>query len=45
MAGAVIGTKAHIACGVLVNAGAAISHHARDGAFAHLDVGACIAAA
>jgi hypothetical protein len=43
MAGAVIGTKEHTACGVLVNAGAAISHHARDGAFVHPGVGACIA--
>ena len=43
MAGAVIGTEAHIACGALVNADEVVSHHARVGAFAHLGVGGCMA--
>ena len=42
MAGAVIGTEAHIADGALVNAGAVVDHHAQVGAFAHLGVGACM---
>ena len=43
MAGAVIGTEARIACGVLVNAGAVMCHCDRDCAFTDLGVGACIA--
>lgn len=43
MAGAVVGTEAHLGEGVIVNCGATVDHHCRVGAFGHLGVNACMA--
>lgn len=43
MAGAVVGTEAHLGEGVIVNCGATVDHHCRVDAFGHLGVNACMA--
>ena len=43
MAGAVVGTEAHLGEGVIVNCGATVDHHCRIDAFGHLGVNACMA--
>lgn len=42
MAGAIIGTEAHIDDGAIVNAGAVVDHHVHVGRFSHVSIGACV---
>jgi sugar O-acyltransferase (sialic acid O-acetyltransferase NeuD family) len=43
MAGALVGTCAHLGQGVIINCGAVVDHHAVVEDFGHLGVGACMA--
>jgi sugar O-acyltransferase (sialic acid O-acetyltransferase NeuD family) len=43
MAGAIVGTEAHLGIGVIVNCCAVVDHHAKVGDFGHLGVSACMA--
>jgi sugar O-acyltransferase (sialic acid O-acetyltransferase NeuD family) len=43
MAGAMVGTEAHLGQGVIVNCAAVVDHHARVDDGGHLGVGACMA--
>jgi len=43
MAGAIVGTEARLGCGVIVNCGAVVDHHAQVHDYGHLGVNACMA--
>lgn len=43
MAGAIVGTEAHLGIGVIVNCCAVVDHHGKVGDFGHLGVSACMA--
>jgi sugar O-acyltransferase (sialic acid O-acetyltransferase NeuD family) len=43
MAGAIVGTEAHLGLGVIANCGSVVDHHAQVHEFGHLGVNACMA--